>query len=131
MVKFPQEEQGRMRKLSHPWHGPYRVIERNDPQHPSVKGFEPILWVYQQNVYESHTKSIPQVVLVGRNRFSLGVLVYCLPAGSKLSTLLDLGISMQIQKCNLIPRLTPSLAVCDRKGGNNTGKQGYKCALEI
>ena len=31
MVKFPQKEQGRMRKLSHPWHGPYRVIERNDP----------------------------------------------------------------------------------------------------
>ena len=48
-----------------------RVIQ----QYPSAKGFELILGVYQQNVYEFHTKSIPQVVLVGRNRFSLGVLV--------------------------------------------------------
>lgn len=23
MIKFPQEEQGKLRKLSHPWHGPY------------------------------------------------------------------------------------------------------------
>ena len=48
-----------------------RVIQ----QHPSAKGFELILGVYQQNVYEYHTKSIPQVVLVVRSRFSLGVLV--------------------------------------------------------
>ncbi len=31
MVKFPQEEQGKLRKLSHPWHKPYRVLTRNDP----------------------------------------------------------------------------------------------------
>ena len=24
MVKFPQEEQGKLKKLSHPWHRPYR-----------------------------------------------------------------------------------------------------------
>ena len=31
MVRFPQEESGRLRKLSQPWHGPYRVIRKNDP----------------------------------------------------------------------------------------------------
>ena len=31
MVRFPQEETGKMRKLSRPWHGPYRVTHRIDP----------------------------------------------------------------------------------------------------
>ena len=31
IVRFPQEESGALRKLSRPWHGPYRVIEKNDP----------------------------------------------------------------------------------------------------
>ena len=31
LVKFPHEETGRMRKLSRPWHGPFRVISREDP----------------------------------------------------------------------------------------------------
>ena len=31
MVKFPQEETGSLRKLPRPWHGPYRVIDRQDP----------------------------------------------------------------------------------------------------
>ena len=26
LVRFPQEESGRQRKLSRPWHGPYRII---------------------------------------------------------------------------------------------------------
>lgn len=30
-MKFPQEESGRQRKLSRPWHGPYRIISRDDP----------------------------------------------------------------------------------------------------
>ena len=29
-VRFPQEESGRMRKLSRPWHGPYRVCVKDD-----------------------------------------------------------------------------------------------------
>ena len=41
MVKFPQQEQGRMRKLSHPWHGPYRVIECNDPDLTVSKVYYP------------------------------------------------------------------------------------------
>ena len=31
LVKFPSEEMGRNRKLSQPWHGPYRVISTNEP----------------------------------------------------------------------------------------------------
>ena len=28
MVHFPQEESARWRKLSRPWHGPYRIVKR-------------------------------------------------------------------------------------------------------
>ena len=31
LVRFPAEETGRMRKLSRPWHGPYRVLEVKGP----------------------------------------------------------------------------------------------------
>ncbi len=31
LVKFPQEETGPQQKLSHPWHGPYCVVSRRDP----------------------------------------------------------------------------------------------------
>ena len=31
LVRFPQDESGKKRKLSKPWHGPYRVVERRDP----------------------------------------------------------------------------------------------------
>eukprot|EP00731_Ephydatia_muelleri_P031156 Em0022g670a len=30
LIKFPQEESGRNRKLSRPWHGPYRVVSHSD-----------------------------------------------------------------------------------------------------
>ena len=31
LVHFPQDETGRQRKLSRPWHGPYRVVAKRDP----------------------------------------------------------------------------------------------------
>ena len=31
LVRFPHEETGKMRKLSRPWHGPFRVVSRADP----------------------------------------------------------------------------------------------------
>ena len=31
LVRFPHEETERMRKLSGPWHGPFRVASREDP----------------------------------------------------------------------------------------------------
>ena len=30
-VYFPSEETGKLHKLSLPWHGPYQVISRDDP----------------------------------------------------------------------------------------------------
>jgi hypothetical protein len=27
LVRFPQEESGKQRKLSRPWHGPYQIVE--------------------------------------------------------------------------------------------------------
>ena len=41
LVKFPQEETGRMHKLSRPWHGPYRVVDRRDPDLTVVKVYSP------------------------------------------------------------------------------------------
>ena len=37
LIHFPQEETGRQRKLSRPWHGPYRVISCEDPDITAVK----------------------------------------------------------------------------------------------
>ena len=30
LVRFPQEESGKQRKLSKPWHGPYRIIQKTE-----------------------------------------------------------------------------------------------------
>jgi len=37
LVHFPQEESGPKRKLCRLWHGPYRVISKNDPDVEVVK----------------------------------------------------------------------------------------------
>ncbi len=41
LVRFPQEEVGKLRKLSRPWHGPYRVISLDDPDATVVKVYSP------------------------------------------------------------------------------------------
>ena len=41
LVKFPAEESGRMRKLSRPWHGPYRITKINDPNVSALKVYHP------------------------------------------------------------------------------------------
>jgi len=41
LIRFPQEEQGKQRKLSRPWHGPYRITQRNDPDVTAVKVYFP------------------------------------------------------------------------------------------
>ena len=41
LVRFPQEESGKNRKLSRPWHGPYRVIQCVDPDVSVVKQYFP------------------------------------------------------------------------------------------
>jgi len=41
LVKFPQEEKGKLKKLSRPWHGPYRVVSRSDPDLTVSKVYYP------------------------------------------------------------------------------------------
>ena len=41
LVYFPQEECGRNRKLSRPWHGPYRVLSKRDPNLTCAKVYFP------------------------------------------------------------------------------------------
>ena len=41
LAKSPQEEARRNRKLSHPWHGPYCIVERRDPDVTVVKVYVP------------------------------------------------------------------------------------------
>ena len=41
LVYFPHDETGKMRKLSQPWHGPYRVISKNDTDVTVMKIYFP------------------------------------------------------------------------------------------
>ena len=41
LIHFPQYESGRWRKLSHPWHGPYRITDKMDPGVTCVKVYHP------------------------------------------------------------------------------------------
>ena len=41
LVKFPHEETGKYRKLSQPWHGPYRVLSCQAPDVTAVKVYLP------------------------------------------------------------------------------------------
>lgn len=41
MIKFPSEETGKQRKLSQPWHGPYRVTTIRDPDIVAMKVYFP------------------------------------------------------------------------------------------
>ena len=40
-IKFPQDESGRLRKLSRPWRGPYRIIDVRDPDVTAAKVYHP------------------------------------------------------------------------------------------
>ena len=60
-IRFPAEETGPNRKLSHPWHGSYRVVARKDPDLTATKVYFPQqgqIQVHQQRV----TKSPPALV---------------------------------------------------------------------
>ena len=52
-VYFPSEETGKLRKLSQPWRGPFRVISKDDPDVTIVKVYfpdDPPLQVHQMRV---------------------------------------------------------------------------------
>jgi len=41
LIRFPHEESGKQRKLSKPWHGPYRIIKKSDPDVTAVTVYFP------------------------------------------------------------------------------------------
>ena len=41
LIRFPSEETGRLRKLSRPWHGPYRITSCNETNVTAVKVYFP------------------------------------------------------------------------------------------
>ena len=53
LIHFPSDETGKHRKLSRPWHGPYRIISRDDPDVTAVKIFfptDPPIQVHQSKI---------------------------------------------------------------------------------
>lgn len=75
MIKFPQEEQGKGRKLSHPWHGPYRILTRDDPNVTVSKVYYPqeaVLRVHQERVCFCPSELPAGFFWYGRRRHSPG-----------------------------------------------------------
>ena len=68
LVHFPHEESGPNRKLSRPWHGPYRIISVNDPDLSIVKCVFPAGSVNPSAPVpsESVSSKLPQWVLLVR-----------------------------------------------------------------
>ena len=63
LIYFPQDETGnyKSQKLSHPWHGPYRIISQEDPDITVTKIYfpdDPPLQVHQSRV-QHHPPSLP------------------------------------------------------------------------
>ena len=60
--RFPQDESGRLRKLSRPWHGPYRVVDKSDPDITAVKVYklqDRQIQVHQSRVVPCPPSSLP------------------------------------------------------------------------
>ena len=58
LVRFPQEESGKQRKLSRPWHGPYRVVQSTKPDVTVVKQFFP-----EEGTIQVHQLRVPSLAL--------------------------------------------------------------------
>ena len=56
-IRFPQERTERLRKLSRPWHGPYRVVSVHNPDVCAVKVYFPDEG--QIRVHQSRVKPCP------------------------------------------------------------------------
>ena len=57
LIRFPSEETGRFRKLSQPWHGPYRITSCNDMNVTTVKMYFPLETAIQ--VHQLRIKPCP------------------------------------------------------------------------
>ena len=62
-VRFPQEETGRMRKQSRPWHGPFRIVSVQNPDVCVTKVYFPEEG--QIRVHQSRVKPSPIVFPAG------------------------------------------------------------------
>ena len=74
-VKFPAEESGKNRKMSRPWRGPFRVIERKDPNLTLVNVYfpqEPKVLVHQLRVCPCPDQLPPGFYWYGKKRKSTG-----------------------------------------------------------
>ena len=57
LIRFPQDESGGNRKLSRPWHGPYRITARPDPDVCAIKVYFP--QDDEIKVHQSRVKACP------------------------------------------------------------------------
>ena len=74
-IKFPAEETGQNRKLSNPWHGPYCVLSRRDPDVTATKVYFPQegqIQVHQQRVTRCPPDLIAGYYLYGPKKHSSG-----------------------------------------------------------
>ena len=74
LVRFPGE-QGKQRKLSRPWHGPYRITSRDDPDVSVVKSYFPeegAIRIHQKIVCHCPPGFPPGYYWYGANRHSEG-----------------------------------------------------------
>ena len=75
MVYFPQDETGKMRKLSQPWHGPYRITSRDDPDVMVTKIYfpdDPPIQVHQTRIQRCPMSFPPGFYWYGAKRSKPG-----------------------------------------------------------
>ena len=78
LVRFPQEEVGKMRKLSRPWHGPYRIVTHKEPDVTVVKVYRPqdtAIRVHLSRVAPCPSELPPGFYWYGRSDILLDVLL--------------------------------------------------------
>ena len=63
LIRFPAEETGKRRKLSHPWHGPYRITSCDETNVTAVKVYFPLEDAIK--VHQNRVKSCPGGFLAG------------------------------------------------------------------
>lgn len=74
-IRFPAEETGKGRKLSHPWHGPYRIVSRRDPDVTAVKVYFPEedqVQIHQQRIARCPPELVVGYYWYGSRKHSAG-----------------------------------------------------------
>ena len=69
-VRFPEEDTGKKRKLPRPWYGPFRFIDRKDPNLKVAKFYfpdDPPILVHQLRVCQSPDQLPPAFYWYGAN----------------------------------------------------------------